>query len=135
MCSSDLTYSGSPVACVASLEIIDIIKDENLTDRAEEIGARIEEELKGYEKEYDFVGDIRRLGNMVAVELVKDRTTKEPAADIVNAIAKYANDNGLLLITAGIHNNVIRFLTPLVITEEELEKGFAILKDAFESVK
>lgn len=129
------TYSGSPVACVASLEIIDIIKDENLTDRAEEIGARIEEELKGYEKEYDFVGDIRRLGNMVAVELVKDRTTKEPAADIVNAIAKYANDNGLLLITAGIHNNVIRFLTPLVITEEELEKGFAILKDAFESVK
>src|SRR5699024_4690941 len=89
------TYSGSPVACVASLEIIDIIKDENLTDRAEEIGARIEEELKGYEKEYDFVGDIRRLGNMVAVELVKDRTTKEPAADIVNAIAKYANDNGL----------------------------------------
>lgn len=129
------TYSGSPVACVASLEIIDIIEDEKLTDRAEEIGARIEEELKGYEKEYDFVGDIRRLGNMVAVELVKDRTTKEPAADIVNAIAKYANDNGLLLITAGIHNNVIRFLTPLVITEEELEKGFAILKDAFESVK
>lgn len=128
------TYSGSPVACAAAIEVIDIIKDENLAEKAEQIGAKIETVLNELSNQYDFVGDIRRLGAMVAVEIVEDKESKAPDAVKTSAIAKYANDNGLLLLTAGIKSNVVRFLTPLVITDDELEKGFAILKDAFNSV-
>lgn len=128
------TYSGSPVACAAAIEVIDIIKDEKLAEKAEQIGAKIETVLNELSNQYNFVGDIRRLGAMVAVEIVEDKESKAPDAAKTSAIAKYANDNGLLLLTAGIKSNVVRFLTPLVITDDELEKGFAILKDAFNSV-
>jgi len=128
------TYSGSPVACAAAIEVIDIIKDENLAEKAEQIGAKIETVLKELSDQYDFVGEIRRLGAMVAVEIVEDKESKSPDAAKTSTIAKYANDNGLLLLTAGIKSNVVRFLTPLVITDDELEKGFAILKDAFNSI-
>ena len=128
------TYSGSPVACAAALEVINIIEDENLVEKAEDIGAKIETVLTELSEQYDFVGEIRRLGAMVAVEIVESKESKAPDAAKTNAISKYANDNGLLLLTAGINSNVIRFLTPLVITDDELEKGFAILKDSFKSV-
>ena len=128
------TYSGSPVACAAALEVINVIEDENLVDNAEKIGAKIETVLNELSDQYNFVGDIRRLGAMVAVEIVESKESKAPDAAKTSAIAKYANDNGLLLLTAGIKSNVIRFLTPLVITDEELEKGFAILKESFKSV-
>src|SRR5699024_162709 len=128
------TYSGSPVACAAALEVINVIEDENLVDNAEKIGAKIETVLNELSAQYNFVGDIRRLGAMVAVEIVESKESKAPDAAKTSAIAKYANDNGLLLLTAGIKSNVIRFLTPLVITDEELEKGFAILKESFKSV-
>ena len=129
------TYSGSPVACVAALAVIDIIEEENLTEKAEVIGGKIEAELMKLSNEHDFVGDIRRLGAMVAVEIVESKETKVPDALRTSQIAKYANDNGLLLLTAGINSNVIRFLTPLVITSEELSKGFTIMNAAFKSVK
>ncbi len=128
------TYSGSPVACAAAIEVIDIIEDEKLAEKAEQIGAKIENVLNEFSEEYDFVGDIRRLGAMVAVEIVESKESKVPDVAKTGAIAKYANDNGLLLLTAGIKSNVVRFLTPLVITDDELEKGFAILKDSFKSV-
>lgn len=123
------TYSGSPVACEAALAVIDIVEEENLNAKAEVIGQKIEAKLETYRTQYDFIGDIRRLGAMVAVELVKDG--KVPNKEAVGRITKYANENGLLLLSAGIKGNVIRFLTPLVITDQELEKGFAILDKAF----
>ena len=128
------TFSGNPVACAAALEVIDIIKDENLIDKAENIGVKIESALNELSEQYDFVGEIRRLGAMVAVEIVENKETKMPDVGKTSAIAKYANDNGLLLLTAGIKSNVIRFLTPLVITDDEIEKGFTILKESFKSV-
>lgn len=128
------TYSGNPLACEAALAVIDIIEEENLCNRAEKIGSALELHLHSYADKYDAVGNIRRLGAMVAIELVKDRTTKEPYKEAASAIAKFANENGLLLLTAGIKGNVIRFLTPLVITDEELAKGLQILDRAFESV-
>lgn len=125
------TYAGNPLACEAALAVIDIVEEENLCYKAEAIGSYIEEHLNTYAKKYNFIGDIRRLGAMVAVELVGEN--KEPNKVAATAIAKYANENGLLLLTAGIKSNVIRFLTPLVITDEELAKGFAILDKAFEN--
>lgn len=127
------TYSGSPVACEAALAVIDIIEEEKLNERSEWVGATIEARLQTYAERYEAIGDIRRLGAMVAVELVTDRESKTPNKDAAYEIAKYANANGLLLLTAGIKGNVIRFLPPLVITEDELQKGFAILDAAFEA--
>lgn len=129
------TFSGSPVSCEAALSVLEVIEEENLVVKAELVGEKIEEKLKELEEKYSFVGDIRRLGAMVAVELVESKESKNPHPEATSAIAQYANNSGLLLLTAGTYGNVIRFLTPLVITDEELEKGFAILEKAFESVK
>lgn len=125
------TYAGSPVGCAAALAVIDIMEEENLAAKAETIGRTIEDKLTELRERYDFVGDIRRLGAMVAVEIVENRTDKTPDKEKTAHIAKYANDHGLLLLSAGIKGNVIRFLTPLVITDEELDKGLTILEDAF----
>lgn len=86
-----------------------------------------------YAGEYHFVGEIRRLGAMVAVEIISEDGNPDPTR--TSKIAKYANEHGLLLLTAGINGNVIRFLPPLVTTDDELKKGFAILTEAFASVK
>ena len=125
------TYAGNPLACEAALAVIDVIEAEGLVERAEWLGAKFEQHLTGYAQKYEEVGNIRRLGAMVAVELVTDRETKVPNKEAATAIAKFANENGLLLLTAGIKGNVIRFLPPLVMTEAELEKGLAILDQAF----
>ena len=128
------TFAGNPVACAAALSVIDVIEEENLVEKSENIGAKIEAKLQELAKKYSFIGDIRRLGSMVAVELVEDQHTKQPAVTKTNEIARYANENGLLILTAGIKGNVIRFLPPLVITDKELAKGLNILEDAFSKV-
>jgi len=126
------TYAGNPVACAAALAVIDIMEEERLPEKAEMIGQKIEAKLKELAEKHEYVGDIRRLGAMVAVELVEDRKSKKPNKTKTAEIVKYANNNGLLLLSAGIKSNVIRFLAPLVITDEELEKGLAILENAFQ---
>lgn len=125
------TYCGNPVACAAALAVIDIFKEENLVEKAEILGQKIEAKLQELAAKHDFVGDIRRLGAMVACEIVEDRVSKKPNKAKTSEIIKYANENGLLLLNAGIKSNVIRFLVPLVITDEELAKGLAILERAF----
>lgn len=125
------TYAGSPVACAAAMAVIDIMEEENLSAKAEIVGQKIEDKLVELQEKHEFVGEIRRLGAMVAVEIVDNRSNKNPDKFKTAGITKYANDNGLLLLSAGIKGNVIRFLAPLVITDEELDKGLAILEDAF----
>jgi len=126
------TYSGSPVACAAALAVIDVIEEEKLVDKAEILGQRIEAKLLELAAGHDYIGDVRRLGAMVACEIVEDRTSKRPNKARTAEIATYANENGLLLLTAGIKSNVIRFLAPLVITDDELAKGLAILEKSFQ---
>ncbi|WP_281512825.1 aminotransferase class III-fold pyridoxal phosphate-dependent enzyme, partial [Mammaliicoccus vitulinus] len=123
------TYAGNPLACEAALKVIEIIEEENLNAKAEQLGATIEATLESYKLEHNFVGDIRRLGAMVAMEIV-DPETKAPDKLKTSQIVKTANDNGLLLLSAGINGNVIRFLAPLVITDQELNKGFTILESS-----
>lgn len=128
------TFAGNPVACAAALAVIEVMEEENLIEKSEAIGLEMEKRLRDLADRYDFLGDIRRLGSMVAVELVKDRDSRTPDTEKTTKVAKYANENGLLLLTAGMKGNVIRFLAPLVITDEELDKGFNILADAFDHV-
>ncbi|MDM5237862.1 4-aminobutyrate--2-oxoglutarate transaminase [Bacillus cereus] len=124
------TFSGSPAACAAALAVLDIIEEENLVGRAVEIGARMMEVFNNWKDKYELVGDVRGLGAMTAIELVKDKETKEPAAEEVKAIMKETHNKGVITISAGIYSNVLRFLPPLVITDEQLEEGLTILEAA-----
>ncbi|RYG72012.1 4-aminobutyrate--2-oxoglutarate transaminase [Lentibacillus lipolyticus] len=126
------TFAGNPVACAAALSVIDVMEEEKLVEKSELIGQKIESKLLELQRSHHFVGEIRRLGAMVAVEIVEDRESKRPDKAKTGEIASNANQNGLLLLSAGINSNIIRFLPPLVISDDELEKGLSILEQAFE---
>ncbi|PEI88880.1 4-aminobutyrate--2-oxoglutarate transaminase [Bacillus pseudomycoides] len=124
------TFSGSPVACAAALAVLDVIEEEQLVKRAEVIGSRMMEVFHSWKEKYELIGDVRGLGAMTAIELVKDRNTKEPATEEVKAIMQETHNKGVITISAGIYSNVLRFLPPLVITDEQLEEGLHILETA-----
>ncbi|MFZ3578689.1 4-aminobutyrate--2-oxoglutarate transaminase [Virgibacillus sp. DJP39] len=126
------TFAGNPVACAAALAVLEIIDEENLLEKSETLGQKIEMKLNELAIKHEYMGEIRRLGSMVAVELVTSRSDKSPNKDKTAKIIKYANENGLLLLSAGLKGNVIRFLAPLVINDDELSKGFKILERAFD---
>jgi 4-aminobutyrate aminotransferase/(S)-3-amino-2-methylpropionate transaminase len=128
------TYSGSPLGCRAALTVLDIIESENLNERAKKIGARATEKMKELVERFDSIGDVRGLGAMCAMEIVKDRHSKTPDKEAVGKIVKAAGERGLMLLSAGLYGNVIRLLMPLTITDEQLEEGLQILEEAFEAV-
>src|SRR5205814_2224169 len=111
-------YSGNPVACAAALAVLDLYEQEDLAARSQEIGKRIIERFSQLQEQYTCIGDVRGLGGMVAMELVKDRTSKEPDGKITNEILAEAQAHGLVVIKAGMYDNVIRVLVPLCITDE-----------------
>jgi 4-aminobutyrate aminotransferase/(S)-3-amino-2-methylpropionate transaminase len=123
------TYGGNPVACAAALAVMEVIEEEKLLDKSEALGKRLKSQLDGLHNEYEIVGDVRGLGPMMAMELVKDRESKTPAADEAKALVNYCYDHGLILLSCGAYGNVIRLLMPLVITEDQLDKGLEILND------
>lgn len=125
------TYSGNPVACAAALKVLDKIENQNLNSKANHIGLIILNKLNNLKEKYDFVGDVRGLGAMVAIELVKDRTTKEPDKERVSKIINYCYKKGVLLLNAGIYGNVIRFLPPLIMTDDQLNYSLDVLESAF----
>lgn len=129
------TYAGNPLACAAAIATIDYLEQEKLPERAEKIGSYVEERLKVMQENYSLIGDVRRLGAMIGIELVKDRETKEPAKDETAQIAQACLEQGLIIISAGVYGNVIRMLMPLVITDEQLEQAINILDSAFAKVQ
>lgn len=128
------TFSGNPVSCAAALANIDYMQKENLVQRAQQIGEKTRARMLAMKEKYPVIGDVRGLGAMNAIELVKDRGTKEPAKEETAAVTKYCVENGVIVISAGIFGNVIRTLIPLVITDEQLERGLDVLEQAVASV-
>ncbi|MCL6643093.1 MAG: aminotransferase class III-fold pyridoxal phosphate-dependent enzyme, partial [Candidatus Bipolaricaulota bacterium] len=128
------TYVGNPIACAAALAVLDIIEEERLLDRAIELGHYMRERFEQMQKKYEIVGDVRGLGATVGIELVKDRTTKEPASDETMAVVKECLANGVIIAKAGLYGNVIRMLIPLVIKEDELKRGFDVIERAIAKV-
>ncbi len=124
------TYGGNPVACAAALAAIDQIEREGLLQRAEAIGTSMMAALEGYRDRFDLIGDVRGLGAMVAMELVSDRETKEPAAEATARVIHECHREGLVLLKAGTYDNVVRLLPPLTIDEGLLEEGLGILEKA-----
>lgn len=128
------TYAGSPLACAAGLAVLDVMQRERLAERAQRLGARLVERLRTLQAQHDCIGDVRGLGAMVAMELVKQRDAARPDADLTRALVQAAGRRGLVLLSCGIYANVIRFLAPLTIPDAELEEGLDILTAALVEV-
>lgn len=127
------TYGGSPVACAASHAVLDVIEDEGLLERAELIGADIEGRLHQLATDNEIgptIGEIRRLGAMIAVELVQDGDATRPAADLTKAVVQKAAEKGLIILACGVRGNVIRFLPALVSEGSTIDEGMTIFADA-----
>lgn len=127
------TYAGNPLACRAAIEVIRTIEEDGLLERATAIGARIRGRFEVLRDRFDAVGDVRGLGAMVGMELVSDRSTKEPAKELTGRIAAAAIQRGAIFPTAGLLGNVLRVLVSLVITDEQIDEGMDILEEAFEA--
>jgi 4-aminobutyrate aminotransferase/(S)-3-amino-2-methylpropionate transaminase len=128
------TYSGNPVACAAALAVLDLYEKEDQAARSRAIGQVVLERFLKLQERFAFIGDVRGLGGMVAMELVKDRTSKEPDAHITSDIINEAHKHGLVLIKAGMYDNIIRVLVPLCVTGEQLKQALDIIDDAVISV-
>lgn len=129
------TLGGNPVACVAALKVIEMIENENLLERATIVGNYMTEKLREAMKVHTSIGDIRTIGAMCAVEFVKDRNSKEPDPEKTAKIVQKCLQRGLIVLSAGWYGNVIRFLTPLVITEEQLDEGMAVFVSVLEEIE
>src|SRR5262249_33838045 len=117
------TYCGNPVACAAAHAVLDLFERGELVARSDAIGARIEARAREWERRSPLVGEIRRRGAMIGIELVTDRTTSEPAKHECDEIVRLAWTRGVILIAAGTFGNVIRFLPPLTMSDDELDEG------------
>lgn len=124
------TYCGNPLACTSALKTIEIMERENLANRSLEIGEKVQKRYREWMEKYDAVGDVRGLGAMIGIEFVTDKESKKPNPTIVLNIINEAAQKGLMIENAGVHGNVIRFLAPLLITDEQLEVGLQIFEDA-----
>ncbi|MGO4889688.1 4-aminobutyrate--2-oxoglutarate transaminase [Anaerobacillus sp. MEB173] len=122
------TYGGSPLGCVAALRVIEMMERDNISDRATEIGALIVERFESMKTKIPQIGDVRTLGAMTAVEFVKDPITKEPDKESVASIIQEVNKRGVIVLGAGLYGNVLRFLCPLVITDEQLQEGLDVIE-------
>jgi len=128
------TYGGNPIACAAGLAVLDVMRDERLPERAARIGSVVEERMRSWEAEHDIVGDVRVMGAMAGMELVRDRKTKEPADTETARLLALARERGLILLRSGVHHNVIRTLMPLTIPDEQLDEGLDIIGAALAEV-
>ena len=125
------TYGGNPVAAAAALAVLDKIESEGLLERSRAIGETIASRFQRMQERFDVVGDVRGRGAMRAIELVADRTTKEPlGADAMVAIARAALERGVIVLTAGTYGNVVRLLPPITIEDGLLEEGLDLLDEA-----
>jgi 4-aminobutyrate aminotransferase / (S)-3-amino-2-methylpropionate transaminase / 5-aminovalerate transaminase len=128
------TFSGNPVSCAAALAAIETMESENLSAQAEKIGRRFEVRARVWKDRWPMIGDVRGLGAMRAIELVRPGAAREPAKEETEQIVRYCYEHGLILLSAGTYGNVLRVLVPLVITERQFDEGLAIMEAAFANV-
>jgi 4-aminobutyrate aminotransferase / (S)-3-amino-2-methylpropionate transaminase / 5-aminovalerate transaminase len=127
------TYVGNPVAQAAALAVLDVIEDEGVCERAAQLGETIRGRMESWRERWPQVGDVRGLGAMLAIELVKEPASKEPDAEAATAIVEAAAERGLLLLKSGIYSNCIRVLAPLVLSDAELDEALAVWEDSLET--
>jgi 4-aminobutyrate aminotransferase/(S)-3-amino-2-methylpropionate transaminase len=124
------TFGGNPLACAAALAVLDEVANDDFRTRADELAERIRAGLDAIASRVDAVGEVRGIGSMLALELVEDRKTKVPAAELASATTAAARERGLILLSCGLYGNVIRILVPLVVSDEDLDRGLELLEEA-----
>jgi 4-aminobutyrate aminotransferase/(S)-3-amino-2-methylpropionate transaminase len=128
------TFAGNPLSCSAALAVLELFETENLLTRANELGDRFQRRAREWQRRWPILGDVRGLGGMQAIELVKSKETKTPATEETKQITQYCYEHGLITITAGSHSNVIRVLVPLVASNEQIDEGLDVLESALAAV-
>ncbi len=128
------TFAGSPLGCAAGLATLDVIREENLVDRARVIGERLVSRLKAMQERLACIGEVRGLGAMVSMELVRNRDANAPDAELTKALTQAAGKKGLILLSCGVRGNVIRFLAPLTIPDALLDEGLQIVDDCLQEL-
>jgi 4-aminobutyrate aminotransferase/(S)-3-amino-2-methylpropionate transaminase len=124
------TYVGNPVACAAANAVLDVIEGEGLMERSELVGKAVRARWEEIARDVPEVGDIRGVGAMIGIEMVADRSTKEPAAGYLSALMRETQRRGVITVSCGIHHNVLRHLMPLVIGDDQLDEALDVLADA-----
>ena len=128
------TFGGNALACAAGLKVLELMDRDHLPERSLTIGKTYADTIKSWMKDFPVIGDVRGLGGMVGVEFVKDPVTKEPNGELVTALIQDMAQHGLLVENAGTYGQVIRFLAPLVMTDEQLRVGLKLFRDSLERV-
>lgn len=128
------TFAGNPLSCAAANAVLDVFEEGNLLERANSLGERFERRAEEWKKRFEVIGETRGLGAMRALELVKSRQTREPAAEETRKITQYCYEHGLITITAGTYGNVVRLLVPLIVNDEQFDEGLDVLESALASV-
>jgi|SRR5271165_141335 len=128
------TFAGNPVACAAALAVLELIEKENLCARANLLGERFRQRAAKWQSKWELVGEVRGLGAMQALELVRSKSTREPAEQETKQVSQYCYEHGLVTITAGSYSNVIRLLMPLVVTDAQMDEALDVLESALAHV-
>jgi 4-aminobutyrate aminotransferase/(S)-3-amino-2-methylpropionate transaminase len=127
------TYGGNPVACAAGLAVMEVFEEEKMLEKSVTLGEKLKARFETWQKKFDIIGEIRGLGAMLGLELVKGEK-RGPAANEAKQLASYCLEKGLVILVCGSYSNVIRILAPFVITDEQLEKGLAIMEKGFREI-
>jgi 4-aminobutyrate aminotransferase/(S)-3-amino-2-methylpropionate transaminase len=128
------SYGGNAVSCASALATLDLFKSGSLVKRARKIGKTLETRLSAWKEKYAFIGDVRGMGTMQAMEFVKNRKSKEPDPEKVQRLLDYCCERGLIVPSAGTYDNVVRLLTPLVIEPDQLEEGLEIMESGLQAL-
>jgi 4-aminobutyrate aminotransferase len=129
------TFLGHPLGCAAALASIAVLREERLVERSAELGARIRRRLEETTAEHPRVGEVRGLGMMIGVELVRDRASREPAPELCGRVVVEALRRGVLVLGGGIHGNVLSLSPPFVITEEQVDAALAVLDEVLATIR
>jgi 4-aminobutyrate aminotransferase / (S)-3-amino-2-methylpropionate transaminase / 5-aminovalerate transaminase len=124
------TFGGNPAACAAACVVLDEVATPEFRARSEELGAHLRERLDALAERIPQIGEVRGVGPMLALELVHDRESTRPAPELAKATTTGALERGLILLSCGLHGNVVRILVPLVASDDELNRGLEILEEA-----
>ncbi len=127
------TYGGNPVSCAAGLAVMEVFEEENMLAKSVALGEKLKARFETWQKQFDIIGEIRGLGAMLGLELVKGEN-REPAADEAKQLTGFCLEKGLILLSCGSYGNIIRVLAPFVITDEQLEKGLGIMEEGLAEI-
>jgi 4-aminobutyrate aminotransferase/(S)-3-amino-2-methylpropionate transaminase len=124
------TFGGNPLACVAASATLDALTDGDMLQRAQAVGERLRKGLDNMAERIPQIGEVRGIGPMLALELVRDRDTKAPAPDVTAQTTANARERGLMLLSCGLYGNVLRILVPFVASDEDLDRGLEIMEES-----